>query len=151
MTDGVHSRTSSVCARSSAQNVTASWRDVSLPLKGVCEAQSRSHLGVLIFICVTVVSLGGVIFGTSRQSLSGLMQEFRVPEERLRRSAVSDRADRMHGKCCLFISYLLITLVLMLFFTFTPFTKYDGTRDDSGWRDACDNNDVAVLDLYGLS
>eukprot|EP00320_Phaeocystis_rex_P004188 CAMPEP_0119082666 /NCGR_PEP_ID=MMETSP1178-20130426/122290_1 /TAXON_ID=33656 /ORGANISM="unid sp, Strain CCMP2000" /LENGTH=83 /DNA_ID=CAMNT_0007065463 /DNA_START=23 /DNA_END=270 /DNA_ORIENTATION=+ len=31
------------------QNVTADWRDVNLPLKGVCESQARFGTGILIF------------------------------------------------------------------------------------------------------
>jgi len=58
-----------------AQNVTADWRDVSLPLKGVCESAARSTTGCLIFSFITVISLAGVIFGTSTQSLQGVWQE----------------------------------------------------------------------------
>ena len=66
----------------------------------------------------------------------------------------SARKDLQRGKLCLFISYFLIVFVLMLIFAFVPFYSDDNegtTRNETGWRTACDDNDVNVLDLYGLS
>ena len=68
-----------------------------------------------------------------------------------------DRTQHMKGKVCLFFSYLFTIMLLMIFFAFTPFTAYDGKRldgsevDGVGWRRACDNYDVRVLDAWGLS
>ena len=58
-----------------AQNVTADMLDFNLPLAGVCEAQSNAVAGILIFTGITVLCLGGVIFGTSQQTLSGVLSE----------------------------------------------------------------------------
>lgn len=46
--------------------ITPDWRDVSLPLKGVCEAQARAGVGAFIFVLITAISLGGVIFSARR-------------------------------------------------------------------------------------
>ena len=43
-----------------AQNVTPDFRDVNLPLKGVCESQARFGMGLLIFAAITVLCLAGV-------------------------------------------------------------------------------------------
>ena len=48
--------------------------DVHLPLKNVCDTQSRAALGVALFFAISTLSLAFVIFGTSAQSLSGLRQ-----------------------------------------------------------------------------
>ena len=64
------------------------------------------------------------------------------------------RKDLARGKLCLFFSYLLIIFVLMLIFAFVPFYSDDNggiPRNESAWRNACDKNDIKVLDLYGLS
>ena len=58
-----------------AQDVTADYRDVNLPLKGVCESQARFGTGIVIFAAITVLCLGGVIFGTSSASLSEIRAE----------------------------------------------------------------------------
>ena len=66
----------------------------------------------------------------------------------------SMRADLARGKLCLFFTYLCIILALMLVFSFTPFYSHDNggvPRNETGWRQACDENDMGVLDLYGLS
>lgn len=42
----------------------------------------------------------------------------------------------------------------MLIFAFVPFYSDDNegtTRIEAGWRTACDDNNVTVLDSYGLS
>jgi len=42
----------------------------------------------------------------------------------------------------------------MLFFSVTPLASHDDggvPRNDSHWRDACDNNDIEFLDALGLS
>ena len=42
----------------------------------------------------------------------------------------------------------------MLIFAFVPFYSDDNegtTRNEAGWRTACDDNNVTVLDSYGLS
>ena len=199
-----------------AQNVTPDFRDVNLPLKGVCESQARFGIGIVIFAAITVICLGGVIFGTSSASLSEIRAELsccgpkveEVPQAGTRVSPVqtasttasttssstrtgkstrslksgqpsstrslkrqqsfstvtfasndatqraSARKDLQRGKLCLFISYFLIVFVLMLIFAFVPFYSDDNegtTRNETGWRTACDDNDVNVLDLYGLS
>ena len=147
------------------QNVTADWRDANLPLKGVCEAQSKYLLGVIIFICISLLSLGSVIFGTSQQTLSGVKKELSCkPEDpqlpsptKLRRQMTikikaPKKVDSRNGKLCLFASYNMAIFILMLGFSFIPLVSHDGpSRNDTGWRSACDNNDVAVLDTWGLS
>ena len=147
------------------QNVTADWRDVNLPLKGVCEAQSQYVLGVLIFVCISLISLGAVIFGTSQQTLSGVKKELsckpddpEIPSpSKLRRQMTikikaPKKTDARNGKLCLFASYNMAIFILMLFFSFTPLVAHDGpSRNETGWRSACDNNDVEVLDMWGLS
>ena len=40
------------------QNVTADWQDTNLPLKGVCESQSKYKQGIGIFVAITVICLG---------------------------------------------------------------------------------------------
>lgn len=64
------------------------------------------------------------------------------------------RKDLARGKFCLFFTYLFIVFVLMLIFAFVPFYSDDNDgvpRNETGWRTACDENDVDVLDRYGLS
>ena len=80
------------------------------------------------------------------------------PNESMHRSNApytrSMRADLARGKLCLCFSYLCIVLALMLVFALTPFYAHDNggvPRNESGWRQACDENDMGVLDLYGLS
>merc|ERR1719506_703544 len=252
------------------QNVTADWLDTNLPLKGVCESQSKYKQGIGIFVAITVICLGGVIFGTSEQTLTSVLEELNcctkkpsaddairaslqpttkptppggnrrdsIPEDGItafelvvpppgrmsvtlppgmkdttprggrmtvtppspvgrtslpsvtaarmaharaslepgtnisarnfkrqqtgainRTSTLENqqrslRADKARGKLCLFASYLLIVLCMMLFFSFTPFYSHDNggvPRNETGWRQACDTNEIAVLDLYGLS
>jgi hypothetical protein len=195
-----------------AQDVTADSLDVNLPLKSVCESQARFGLGIVIFAAITVICLGGVIFGTSTQTLSEIKIELKCcgkaageitqaakvnpaetastasstlpplrtspskpdPEpcrasNRLRRSSscstvtfasndatlrASIRKDLQRAKLCLFFTYLLIVFVLMLIFAFVPFYSDDNggaTRIETGWRKACDDNDIDTLDKYGLS
>jgi len=66
---------------------------------------------------------------------------------------VSARKDLLRGQLCLFGSYLLIVFVLMLIFGFVPFYSDDNgsARNETGWRKACDENDVDKLDNFGLS
>ena len=204
-----------------AQNVTADYRDVNLPLKGVCEAQANFGLGILIFAMITLICLSAVIFGTSPQTLteikaeltcyrkekpvhrqpspprtvappaqtssttldtspptpdSGLHARSHKPDATItgrsarsfRRQAtsstvtfasnnaaqrVSVRKDLLRGQLCLFGSYLLLVFVLMLIFSFVPFYSDDNgsARNETGWRKACDENDVDKLDNFGLS
>ena len=196
-----------------AQNVTPDFRDVNLPLKGVCESQANFGTGIVIFATITVICLGATIFGTSSATLSEIRAELNccgrpkveeVPQAGTRVPPVqtasttssstrtgkstrslksgqpssarslkrqqsfstvtfasndatqraSARKDLQRGKLCLFISYLLVVFVLMLIFAFVPFYSDDNegtTRNETGWRTACDDNDVNVLDLYGLS
>lgn len=197
-----------------AQNVTPDFRDINLPLKGVCESQARFGTGIIIFAAITVICLGAVIFGTSSAALSEIRAELNCcdpkveevplagtrvasvqtasttssstppsPGQRTRSlktgqpsstrslkrqpsfstvtfasndatQRASDRKNLQRDKLCLFISYLLIVFVLMLIFAFVPFYSDDNegtTRNETGWRTACDDNDVNVLDLYGLS
>lgn len=202
-----------------AQNVTPDFRDVNLPLKGVCESQARFGMGLLIFAAITVLCLAGVIFGTSTALLSEIRAELSCcakAEEVLAQAATREahtqgqaastsasatphsspgprarrlkprseqpsstpslkrqtsfntvafesndatqrakaRKDLARGKLCLFFSYLFIIFVLMLIFAFVPFYSDDNggmPRNDSAWRTACDENDIKVLDLYGLS
>jgi hypothetical protein len=58
-----------------AKCITPEWSDLNLPLSGVCEAQSKYLMGTLIFTGITVVCLGYVIFGTSQQTLIGVLIE----------------------------------------------------------------------------
>tara|TARA_B100000768_G_scaffold169018_1_gene174320 strand:- start:42 stop:683 length:642 start_codon:yes stop_codon:yes gene_type:complete len=198
-----------------AQNVTPDFRDVNLPLKGVCESQANFGTGIVIFATITVFCLGATIFGTSSATLSEIRAELNCcgrpkveevpqagtrvlpvqtasttssstppsPGQRTRSlksgqpsstcslkrqhsfstvtfasndatQRASARKDLQRGKLCLFISYLLVVFVLMLIFAFVPFYSDDNegtTRNETGWRTACDDNDVNVLDLYGLS
>ena len=138
-------------------SIVADWRDGSLPLPGVCEAQSRLWSGVVIFAGISSVSLAGVIFGTSRQSLSGVLREIGCGGSATVTAANAPppppsqlRSDRGRGMACLFVTYMVLVLVLMLFFSFTPFYHHDATRNDTGWRDACDAYDTTVLGLYGI-
>ena len=141
----------------------AEWRDFSRPLQGVCQAQARLTQGILIFAGIACGSLGAVIYGTSTQTLDGVLVELgcRKPglEDKLsflpgsasaRRQENSREKERKKGKFCLFVSYLAIIMVLMIFFSFTPFHSHGGARDDAAWREACDSYDTATLELFNL-
>ena len=54
---------------------TSPLTTATLPLKGVCESQARFGTGIVIFAAITVLCLGGVIFGTSSASLSEIRAE----------------------------------------------------------------------------
>ena len=149
----------------SPRNVSAAdWQDVSRPLQGVCQAQARLAQGIFIFSGIACGSLGAVIYGTSTQTLSGVQEELGCRkaglEDKLsflpgsasaRRQEMNREQERKKGKMCLFFSYLAIILVLMLFFSFTPFHSHSGTRNDAEWREACDSYDKATLELFNLS
>ena len=152
-------------------------------MRRAAEAQSKSGLGALILAGITVLSLGGVIFGTSTQTMSGVRSEFawmRLPRPRkapgceapgtakrpptlqdMRKMTIGKSMritkrppphDRLRGMCCLFWSYLLAMFVLLLFFTFTPLASHTASeRNDTGWREACEDFDTKVLDQWGLS
>jgi len=66
----------------------------------------------------------------------------------------ADYEDRVKGKCALFAVYIMVVLVVVVFFTVTPFYRVaasHGERDDALWRQACNENDVETLQQYGIS
>ena len=164
-------------------NVTADHQDFNLPLRGVCEAQSKFREGAVIFAMILGISLGGVIFGTSEQSLSTIMSDFGIKKKpapvvvastrddsltlqtpgKMKRAKTMmempvavprvTKKDRLQGHCCLFFSYLLVIFILMILFSTVPLASHNAEqpRNETGWRRACDDNDLRVLDTWGLS
>jgi len=74
--------------------------------------------------------------------------------------ALKPRDDRFKGQLALFGIFSTVILLIVLFFTFVPLYSHcrpddfmcaSGSRNDSAWRDACNNYDVEALDLLGLS
>ena len=63
------------------------------------------------------------------------------------------KKDRLQGHCCLFFSYLLVIFILMILFSTVPLASHNAEqpRNETGWRRACDDNDLRVLDTWGLS
>ena len=70
-------------------------------------------------------------------------------------SAPKDGADQLKGKFALLVIYLLIVLLLVAWFGYVPMYQADlaihGARNDSLWREACDNLDIELLAGFGLS
>ena len=65
---------------------------------------------------------------------------------------LSSHADRLKGQLALFTLFLTIICCIVVFFTFVPLYAYTAApRNDSAWRQACDDYDVAALDAFGLS
>merc|ERR1712187_847870 len=177
--------------------------DIHLPLKNVCDMLSRSTQGFAFFFFISAFCVGFVVFGTSQQSLKGLLEECsccarrRQQEEQAetseaaaagdiesrvsdgmgaRRSTskpnmiVDDKghavlveevspADRIKGKCALFVLYMTIIVLIVTIFTFVPFL---GNRSDLGersyttsrgasWKEACASFNERELDKWGLS
>lgn len=141
-------------------NVTADQSNYNLPLPGVCATQANWRAGAALFSLIAIGSLGFVIFVTSRQSLAALLEDCGCgcctskptpsvpPEARLSHAS---RRQLWLGKCVLFALYVLICLLIMVFFTFTPIFSAGKERDTTGWGEACEEDNKLALAKLGLS
>ena len=87
-----------------------------------------------------------VVVALEEASIAKIQEHVRR-RSRARRISVSGPLQSLRA-------YLFIVFVLMLIFAFVPFYSDDNDgvpRNEIGWRTACDDNEVDVLDRYGLS
>mmetsp|Transcript_53299 Transcript_53299/g.137846 ORF Transcript_53299/g.137846 Transcript_53299/m.137846 type:complete len:300 (+) Transcript_53299:44-943(+) len=59
--------------------------------------------------------------------------------------------EHLKGQLLLFAIFATVILFIVLFFATVPLYSHTGTRNDTAWKDACDNYDQSILDQYGLS
>eukprot|EP00940_MAST-03C_sp_MAST-3C-sp2_P001604 g1604.t1 len=137
--------------------------DVHRPLRGVCATKALFYRGALVLTGVIVLSIGFVVFVTSKQTLSELRNMFRCTDRTRSASGakvspatssdvttMTDATDRMHGKIALFLIYNFLTLLIVLFFTYVPFYSEGGVRNTESWEDVCDRADPDELASMGL-
>lgn len=141
---------------------TRDYQNTHLPLKGVCHTNSLFGRGLAVFFGIATVSLGFVIFVTSKQTLTGLKAVARCKEPTRRptlaRGGSADQQsegprdawDNFKGKCALFVTFYFVTLFFVAFFAIVPFYHEEGTRETATWKAACDANDAAALQALGL-
>jgi len=129
----------------------AGWNNTHLPLAGVCETQALFRRGFLVLFGVITGCLAFVIFVTSQQTLTGLMDVCSCccasckPKE-----PPSPAVDRFRGKVVLFVIYSAVCWSIVGFFSIVPLYSQDGTRD-APWQQAClDGNTTLLLHEYGI-
>jgi hypothetical protein len=104
----------------SSDPVVTNVTDYSKSLPGVCDIQARGFYGFLLYVSLTTVCLGIVIFGTSIQTWEGLF------------GSNQKKRTNTQVKICLFIGGILSVLLYLAFFAFVPLWWTSRERENSG-------------------
>ncbi len=87
---------------------------LSKPLYNVCYTQSKWVQGFGVYLCISSVCIGGVIFGTSKLNLFPKM-----------------KYPYLITQIVLFVVYMILTIIIVLMFSTIPLFKTDETRDST--------------------
>lgn len=125
--------------------------DTHRPLPGVCYTKGIFKKGLAVLTIAVVGCIGFVVFVTSKQTLTGLKQMFSfvIPSntavspvgesdrDNVRSQTTYDERDHTYGKIALFFAFVLLSILIVVFFSVVPFYAENGTRNTTGWYDVC--------------